>query len=153
MNTINRTYALLAGVSLLISACSLPFAGRGGDDMPRPDIAVDEAPSDDVTRPLARAGGGDDALPTQAPEPASDGFLGETLAGLGAPGEAGVWLSTGLVTEPRQGRVESESGSSLRLELRPSGGLPSAGSQISLSAMQSLGLSLGSLATLRVYVE
>jgi hypothetical protein len=63
-------------------------------------------------------------------------FLGETLASLGAPGETGFWLVTGLVDAPVQGRVETEGGQSVGVELRPSGREPGSGSQISLSAMR-----------------
>lgn len=78
-------------------------------------------------------------------------LLGETLASLGAPGETGFWLVTGLVSEPVQGRVESEAGQSVGVELRPSGREPGAGSEISLSALRALDLSLSALAPLRVY--
>jgi len=78
-------------------------------------------------------------------------FLGETLASLGAPGETGFWLVTGLVSAPVQGRVETEAGQSVGVELRPSGREPGAGSQISLSAIRALDLSLAALAPLRVY--
>ncbi|MCL4675313.1 MAG: D-galactarate dehydratase [Pararhodobacter sp.] len=107
-----------------------------------------------MLRPRARSGpaqpGAEQAAP---PVPAQDGFLGETLAGLGAPGETGLWLRTGLVGENQRGRIVTETGRSLTLELRASGAAPGAGSQISLMAMQSLGLTLGQLATLRVYVD
>jgi len=139
---------------LLGVACSfsLPF---GMDDRPDgPEISVIEAPGDDIIRPRARISGTADATPTPAaPAPQSDGFLGETLAGLGAPSEAGRWLSTGLVDSPRPGRVVTQDGQSLTLELRPSGAEPGAGSQISLAAMQTLGLNLAQLATLRVFVN
>jgi hypothetical protein len=78
-------------------------------------------------------------------------FLGETLASLGAPGETGFWLVTGLVDAPVAGRVESGDGRSVGLELRPSGREPGAGSQISLSAMRALDLPPTALPTLRVF--
>ena len=144
----------------LLAACSLPRFGA--ED--RPDIAVTENPGDETLRPQSRPGaptalegtapGADTAgnVPPP-PEAASDGLLGETLAGLGATGGPGNWLSTGLVSSARPGRVETASGGSLSLELRPSGAAPSAGSTISLQAMQALGLPLGQLATLRVFTD
>ena len=109
-------------------------------------------PGDEVLRPLVRPLAG--AAPTPAPPaPAPDGFLGETLAGLGAPTDRGLWLATGLVATPTPGRIETASGGALEVELRPTGAAPSAGSQFSLQAMQALGLPLSQLATLRVYAR
>ena len=148
-----RPVPLLLVLSLL-SACglSMPF---GRDDAPAdPAITVTEEPGDDVLHPRARTPAEEAAAPQHgAPAPAADGFLGETLAGLGAPGERGLWVSTGLVSSARAGRVITAGGQSLGVELRPSGTAPGAGSQISLQAMQALGLPLSGLATLRVYVE
>lgn len=144
----NPVLALL--LILGLSACSFasPFRSARTD---APEVTVTDNPGDEVIRPQARAIG-DAALPP-APTPASDGFLGETLAGLGAPGETGLWLATGLVTQTRRGHIIAQDGRSLNVELRASGAEPGAGSQISLMAMQSLGLPLGQLATLRVYVD
>jgi hypothetical protein len=149
---------ILLGLPLVTAACALTLPFGGGDD-PRdaPVIAVVEAPGADVIRPRPRTAD-TPILPQETPAstvpaPQADGFVGETLAGLGAPGEAGNWLVTGLVERTRPGRVVTESGQSVSLELRPSGAQPGAGSQISLAAMQTLGLNLAQLATLRVYVD
>ncbi|WP_323036806.1 hypothetical protein [Pararhodobacter sp.] len=133
-----------------LSACSLPASFGGRNNASDPDITVLESPGDDVLRPRARDGQTEVPPP---PTPSATGYLGETLAGLGAPAETGLWLKTGLVAQVQQGRVVTESGRSLTLELRPTGAAPSAGSQVSLMAMQTLGLHLGELATLRVYVD
>ena len=63
--------------------------------------------------------------------------LGKTLATLGDPTDPGIWLKTPLVTEIVQGRV-SYAGREINIELRPSGGAPGSGSQISLPAMRLL---------------
>lgn len=146
---------LLFFVVLSLAACSMPGL-PGRDTAPvEPAPNVTENPGDDVLRPLGRplldpvTG----AQETPPPEPAADGFLGETLAGLGAPAERGLWLATGLVATVQQGRIEAPSGGTLEVELRPTGAAPSAGSQISLQAMQALGLPLGQLATLRVFAR
>ncbi|MCW1933368.1 D-galactarate dehydratase [Pararhodobacter zhoushanensis] len=119
-----------------------------------PDVMVTEAPGDEVLRPQMRPGAGmTDATVVEAPAPAADGFLGETLAGLGVAGGQGLWVQTGLVASARAGRVVATSGATAEVELRPSGAAASSGSQISLQAMQRLGLPLGTLATLRVYVN
>ena len=76
--------------------------------------------------------------------------LGTTIASLGSPTEPGIWLRTGLVTELVQGRVDYQ-GTSVNVELRPSGGPATAGSQISLAAMRLLGAPLTGLPELTVY--
>lgn len=142
----------------LLGACSM--AGLG-TSTPRPDgsdVVVVVNPGEDVLRPRARPDGtaGEGELPQTGeapPEPQSNGYLGETLAGLGAPGETGLWLTTGLVAVTQPGRIETETGQSLDVELRASGAAPSAGSQISLQAMQALGLPFAGLSTLKVYTD
>ena len=99
------------------------------------------------------AGEGQRREPPPPPAAAADGLLGETLAGLGATGGPGLWLQTGLVTEVRRGRVETARGGRLGVELRPSGAAPSAGSTLSVQAMQALQLPLGQLAPIRVYTD
>ncbi len=154
---------------LLVAGCAdlrLPWTDR------EPPVDVTVAPGDDVPRPQSRPDGTASGAPlavtgltaaaldrpsaaeraaAQAGAGQHGSFLGETLASLGAPGETGFWLVTGLVGEPVQGRVETEAGQSVGVELRPSGREPGAGSQISLSAMRALDLSLSALASLRVY--
>lgn len=139
----------LVAVAALLSACglSMPFAR----DEAAPEVTVTENPGEDVLHPRARVEPG--TVTETAAAPATDGFLGETLAGLGAPGERGMWLSTGLVSSARPGRILAASGQVLAVELRPSGTAPGAGSQISLQAMQALGLPLSGLAPLRVYSD
>jgi hypothetical protein len=142
------TLALLAGC-----AGGLPDLGFGRDrGLVPPEVSVNEAPDDDVTRPRARSADAREAAEAP-PQPGAGGYLGETLAGLGSPAEQGLWLRTGLVSETRQGRVESAEGDAVSLELRPSGTDPGAGSQLSLAAMQALGLPLSTLATIRVFVD
>ncbi|MFN4100452.1 MAG: hypothetical protein ACK4GT_11815 [Pararhodobacter sp.] len=159
--TIMRPILIALALAPLIAACSLPRLG--GEE--RPDVAVTENPGENITRPEARpqdrpgvaeglAPGADaeGAVPPP-PAPGAGGLLGETLAGLGATGGPGMWVQTGLVSETRQGRVETTGGGRQAVELRPSGAAPSAGSTISIQAMQALGLPLGQLATLRVFAD
>ncbi|GFE65773.1 D-galactarate dehydratase [Litoreibacter roseus] len=88
----------------------------------------------------------------QATQPTSGGqALGQTVASLGDPTDAGLWLRTPLVTAETPGRVETATGNSVRLTLIPIEGEASAGSRISLSAMRALGLNLTDLPTLAVY--
>ena len=141
----------------LLAACGLSLPGRTRPEA-GPTVAVTVDPGDSVTHPLARpdasAGTGAPATVIASPPAAgADGFLGETLAGLGAPAERRLWLATGLVSAAGPGRVVAASGQAIAVELRPSGAAPTAGSQISLQAMQALGLPLGQLATLKVYAN
>lgn len=148
---------------------ALPF---GGGLSSAPSVAV-QAPGTDTRRPLARpgqqgaalgqAGQTPDALDTttaaeraaaQAGTPASEAALGDTLASLGSPTEQGFWLRTGLVTRVQQGRVERIDGTgAIRVELRPSGAEPGAGSQLSLAAFRTIGAPLTELLPLRVFAD
>lgn len=86
------------------------------------------------------------------PAAASAERLGTTIASLGPPAQAGLWMTTGLVSETTMGRVEyPANGKSVALELRPSGGAASAGSQISLAALRLLGAPLTGLPEVVVY--
>jgi hypothetical protein len=78
--------------------------------------------------------------------------LGLTIASLGPPAEPGIWLKTPLVTSLSEGRITYQ-GTSVNVELRPSGGAAGSGSQISLAAMRLLGVPLTSLPELRVFLR
>jgi hypothetical protein len=85
-------------------------------------------------------------------EPAGEQSLGITNISLGPPAQPGIWLETGLVSELAPGRVENPaSGKSVNLELRPSGGPATAGSQMSLAALRLLGVPLTALIDVEVY--
>jgi hypothetical protein len=164
---------ILLSLTLPFLVACAQFPGFGRSAPPEAAPAV-QTPDSDTARPEARAGRSPVATLGQAglrPEaldqvsaeeraaalaPAAAGAqpLGETLAALGSPTEAGLWLRTGLVTSVTQGRVEVLDGSaSLRVELRPSGAAPGSGSQLSLSAFNSLGVPLTQLVRLRVFAQ
>ncbi|RBW44499.1 D-galactarate dehydratase [Loktanella sp. D2R18] len=92
----------------------------------------------------------EDRAAATAPTESIDVALGVTIASLGPPTEPGIWLKTPLVDAVTPGRV-GYGGTSVNLELRPSGGEAGAGSQISLAAMRLLGVPLTSLPELTVY--
>lgn len=79
------------------------------------------------------------------------GRLGTTVASLGDATEGGFWIKTPLVSAPGKGRVVNPAnGKSVNLDLQPlSGG--GAGSQISLAAMQTLGVSITDLPEVEVW--
>lgn len=89
-----------------------------------------------------------------AEDAASERRLGVTIASLGSPTDPGIWVKTPLVTEVTQGRVEYPvNGKSVNVELRPSGGEPGSGSQVSLAAMRLLEAPLTGLPELIVYAN
>lgn len=96
-----------------------------------------------------------EAIATPAPgEAAGERRLGVTIASLGSPTDPGIWVKTPLVTEITQGRVEYPvNGKSVNVELRPSGGEPGSGSQVSLAAMRLLEAPLTGLPELTVYAN
>lgn len=152
----------------VLGACALrPDAMRS---QPDPSVMVVVDPGPDVIRPMAR-GGATASTPAVAPRRAEDfdrtsaaertaavqtarisegRGLGQTLATLGPPAEQGFWLRTGLVTTPTPGRVTAQNGTSVAVELRPSGNAAGSGSQISLAALRALGLPLTAIAQLDV---
>jgi hypothetical protein len=75
--------------------------------------------------------------------------LGRTVVALGSPAEQGFWLRTALVTVPAKGRVVTEGGQSLNVDLQPGTG----GSLLSLAAFRQLGLGLTDLPEVTVFVD
>ncbi|UWQ21206.1 hypothetical protein [Jannaschia sp. W003] len=69
--------------------------------------------------------------------------LGAETVSLGDPADAGLWVKTGLVSSETSGTVTASSGEKIAVTLRPLGG--AGGAQISLSALQGLGLPLAGL--------
>ncbi len=91
---------------------------------------------------------------TAKPEarPARD--LGLTIVSLGLLDRDGLWLRTPLVKDEVPGRViYSKLGNSANVTLLPIAGEVGAGSQLSLAAMQVLGVPLAELAEVQVYIR
>ncbi len=82
-----------------------------------------------------------------APAASGERALGRVVVTLGPPAEQGIWLSTSLVSETVQGRVETAAGKSLAVELRPGTGA----ALLSLAAFQALGLGLTELPEIKVF--
>ncbi|MBB1492403.1 MULTISPECIES: hypothetical protein [unclassified Paracoccus (in: a-proteobacteria)] len=83
---------------------------------------------------------------------AAGGRLGTTIASLGDATEGGFWIKTPLVSAPGKGRiVDAASGRSVNVDLIPLPGPASAGSQVSLPALTTLGADLTDLPELEVY--
>ncbi len=131
-------------------------AAASGAAAPAP-TPVAAAPGGGLAPPPAADVGGEVEVASAAPAAAPptpvatpSGQLGTTVASLGSPTEGGLWLETPLVEAPTQGRVEYN-GQTVAVQLRPSGGEPGSGSQISLEAMRALGAPLTGLPELTVY--
>lgn len=87
-----------------------------------------------------------------APVPAGGKRLGSTIASLGDPSLPGFWIKTPLVGSESAGRiVNPATGKSANVRLIPLGGPASGGSQVSLPALQLLGVSLTDLPSIEVY--
>lgn len=118
--------------------------------------AVTRAPA---PRPAARATAAqlDTTTPEQRaaaakPAESAETRLGNTVASLGNPSEGGFWIKTPLVKERGLGRiVNPATGKSAKVDLIPLDGPASGGSQVSLPALQLLGVSLTDLPTIEVY--
>ena len=99
-----------------------------------------EAPEDLVAEPVGAGA-----------EPQAGGALGTTVASLGNPAEPGLWLKTPLVNREQQGQVRfPQTGQSAEVTLIPLDGPVTAGSQLSLAAMQAIGAPLTGLPTIEV---
>ena len=88
-----------------------------------------------------------------ASQPAAAGAsLGRTIASLGDATKGGFWIRTPLVKEPGKGRVvDRATGKSVNVDLIPLPGPASAGSQVSLSVLTTLGVGLTDLPEIEVF--
>ncbi|WP_245999139.1 hypothetical protein [Paracoccus methylarcula] len=118
--------------------------------------AVTRAPS---PRPAARATPAQldtttaeqKAAAAKAPE-TSEVKLGTTVASLGNPTEGGFWIKTPLVKARGVGRIRNpENGKSAKVDLIPLDAPASGGSQVSLPALQLIGVSLTDLPVIEVF--
>ena len=91
--------------------------------------------------------------PLEMPQPeVSVGTLGRTIASLGNAAEPGLWLKTPLVSEQQPGRVYyAETNTTVDVTLIPIDGPETAGSRLSLAAMQALGAPLTGLPEVDVF--
>ncbi|NIZ09187.1 hypothetical protein [Pseudooceanicola sp. HF7] len=124
---------LLLTLPLLMAACS----NIDGVLEPAPAQAPSVPPPEDIV--------------PEDPDAVESGVLGTTIATLGAAGTGGMWLETPLVSTRQAGSVRSaETGKSVAVTLIPIDGPKTAGSRLSLKAMQALGVPLSSLAEVEV---
>ena len=132
------------GVSVSGSASGAPDSESGPDGAPA-EGEVGAPLSGVVEGTLGEASA---AAPIAVGGTVSPGLLGVETATLGDASLGGLWAQTRYVSQPTPGRIRVPStGSSVEVELRPSGG---AGARLSLSAMRQLGLSLTSIAEVEI---
>ncbi|NDV00129.1 D-galactarate dehydratase [Pseudoroseicyclus tamaricis] len=94
----------------------------------------------------------DRAAALAEPPAAEEVRLGTAIGSLGDAADPGIWIETGYVTELTWGRVEvASTGKTISLELRPSGGEPGAGAEVSLPAMRLLEVPFTELPELVIY--
>lgn len=136
----------------------IPFclAGCGFWPQPRGEATVLAESRGGVTtdvqiRPQARPVALDRAA-QQARPVAANGALGRTVATLGNAAEPGLWLKTPLVQSATAGRVAYPvTGKTVAVTLIPIEGPVTAGSRLSLQAMQALGADLTGLPEIEVF--
>lgn len=142
-----KHYLTAATALIFLSGCD-PLGKIGVDwptkDTPRPDPVVQDEPGieDDVPAP---------DLPKPADTP---GLVGVTVASLGDPARQGFWMETPLVQSALKGRVSYEkSGRTVKVDLIPIDGPPTAGSRLSMAAMRLLDAPLTGLVEVNVYID
>ncbi|WP_371154601.1 hypothetical protein [Jannaschia sp. 2305UL9-9] len=115
-----------------------PLPGDGGTSTALPTGASISADSLDTVSEAEK-----DAARVSAAS-APGGTLGEVTVALGDPTDAGLWVKSALVSSDQAGTVRTGSGDAIAVTLRPLGA-GAGGPQISLSALQALGLPLTGL--------
>lgn len=158
----STTVAALSVGTLFLAACNMD--GQSATSRPATPKAATpasapKAASTAATSVLQGAGQTVAALDTTTPAekaaaaaPATGGGkLGSTVASLGDATEGGFWIKTPLAKAAAKGRVVNPAnGKSANVDLQPLAG-GGAGSQLSLAAMQALGVSLTDLPEIEVW--
>lgn len=134
---------VIAGPELTGTAPRTP--GKTLSSAPRPSPAARTAAQFDTTSREQKA-------QAAAPPASAERRLGTTVASLGDPSQPGFWIKTPLAKSETDGRiVNPANGKSAKVRLIPMGGPASAGSQVSLPALQLIGVSLTDLPMIEVY--
>lgn len=141
---------ILLSVALGLSGCGL---------VQNPAAAVPEPAVTPMARPVIGAGASASALDqTTAAERAAavaakpaggERSLGSAVVALGSPAEQGLWVKSALIVAPAKGRVVTETGASVAVDLLPGSGAAS----LSLAAFRALGLGLTDLPEVTIYAQ
>ncbi|MCK0167137.1 hypothetical protein MWU52_06210 [Jannaschia sp. S6380] len=147
---------ILLFLPLMLAACAqLPFGNRSAETAPEP-APVAPAPASSASPAAVLQGPStsaaaldtvseaekDEARAAAAAAPAG-GELGQVTVALGDPTDGGLWVKSDLVSAEAPGTVRTGDGEAIAVTLRPLGS--DGGPQISLSALQALGLPLAGL--------
>ena len=153
---------IVGGLSLLAGCADLEQAFGGPQTVSTPTLgatvesSVDNAPMTAVSPPKVIKNTGapkkTEALDVATAEErkeavtiepvSSEKKLGIAIASLGNPAETGFWVKSDLVSKPTKGRItDLSSGTQVNVDLFPAETAQS-GTQLSLSAMRALGVSL-----------
>lgn len=125
---------VLAGCGLLEEGLT-PSSGKG----------------EGVEQVLAKTEAGEQSEVAEVAAQTVHGSLGRTVASLGNAAEPGLWLKTPLVAAEGPGQVRyPATGLGVAVTLIPIDGPATGGSQLSLEAMQALGIALTDLAEIEV---
>ena len=138
-----------AVLCLAVSGCAVLERGQGTEPVAAEGEAHNGVSPEVLVRPQARP----DSVAVPEPEaetaPAPEvsiGTLGRTVASLGNAAEPGLWLKTPLVQTEQPGTVYyPATNKSVKVTLIPIEGPVTAGSRLSLQAMQDLGAPLTGL--------
>ena len=144
--------------SLIVIGVALGLSGCGLMQQSKPAAVAPEmvAPPG---RPVIGAGASAAALDqtTEAERAAAvaakpvggERALGSAVVALGSPAEQGLWVKSALVVAKGKGRVVTDSGASVAVDLLPGTGAAS----LSLAAFRALGLGLTDLPEVTIYAE
>lgn len=153
----NLSRLMLIVPFLAVAACDQLGMGKQITPRPKPVAVADNAAGNALGRPAAKSAAQLDTTTATdkaaAAAPAAVGQkLGTTVASLGDATQAGFWIKTPLVKTAAKGRiVNPANGKSANVDLLPLGGAATAGSQVSLPALQMLGVSLTDLPEIEVW--
>jgi hypothetical protein len=143
-------------IALTLSGCAL-FAPQTPDPVVAAPAAAAPPPNPggvlgengQSAAALDQSTAADIAAATAAPEPAGERALGKVVVALGSPAEQGFWIKTSLAAAPGKGRVVTDDGQSVNVDLIPGTG----GALLSLAAFRQLGLGLTDLPEVTVYAN
>ena len=143
---------LMAPLVLSLAACGVQTRPEAA-----PNAIIDPAPVTATALPALGAGQSAAALDqtsaadkAAATAPKAGGReLGRVSVALGSPAEQGFWLKSPLVTVAGKGRVVTDGGASVAVDLLPGEG----GALLSLAAYRALGLGLTDLPEVTVLID
>lgn len=147
---LSTSLALISGCAVIdrlkLRDRDIPAAPESVVAPPQNPVVLGEGTSA-ATLDTTTAAEKEEALAASAP--AAERTLGTVAVSLGSPAEQGFWLRAALVTTPGKGRVVTQSGQSIAVDLIPG----ESGAQLSLAAFRALGLSLTDLPEVTVYAQ